>query len=49
MARTWSPLKRSGFYRWLWEMLEPLVSDRLVLADAAQAQALAAPADENRS
>lgn len=29
-----------GFYRWLWEMLEPLV-DKLVLADAAQARALA--------
>ena len=29
-----------GFYRWLWEVLEPLV-DKLVLADAAQARALA--------
>ena len=29
-----------GFYRWLWEMLEPLV-DKLVLADATQARALA--------
>ncbi len=29
-----------GFYRWLWELLEPLV-DELVLADAAQARALA--------
>jgi transposase len=29
-----------GFYRWLWEMLEPLV-DHLVLADATQARALA--------
>src|SRR6476646_10465296 len=29
-----------GFYRWLWEMLEPLV-EKLVLADAAQARALA--------
>ncbi len=29
-----------GFYRWLWEMLEPLV-ERLVLADATQARALA--------
>src|SRR6476619_230047 len=29
-----------GFYRWLWELLEPLV-DKLVLADAAQARALA--------
>lgn len=29
-----------GFYRWLWEMLEPLV-DHLALADASQARALA--------
>ncbi len=29
-----------GFYRWLWEMLEPVV-DELVLADAMQARALA--------
>lgn len=29
-----------GFYRWLWEMLEPVV-DELVLADATQARALA--------
>lgn len=29
-----------GFYRWLWEMLEPIV-DHLVLADATQARALA--------
>lgn len=29
-----------GFYRWLWEMLEPLV-DELLLADATQARALA--------
>jgi transposase len=29
-----------GFYRWLWETLEPLV-DELVLADATQARALA--------
>jgi len=29
-----------GFYRWLWEMLEPIV-ERLVLADATQARALA--------
>jgi transposase len=29
-----------GFYRWLWEMLEPLV-DQLLLADATQARALA--------
>ena len=29
-----------GFYRWLWMMLEPIV-DRLVLADATQARALA--------
>jgi len=29
-----------GFYRWLWEMLEPIV-DELVLADATQARALA--------
>src|SRR6185295_14803719 len=29
-----------GFYRWLWEMLEPLV-DKLLLADATQARALA--------
>lgn len=29
-----------GFYRWLWEMLEPIV-DKLVLADATQARALA--------
>jgi transposase len=29
-----------GFYRWLWEMLEPVV-ERLVLADATQARALA--------
>jgi transposase len=29
-----------GFYRWLWEMLEPVV-DKLVLADATQARALA--------
>ena len=29
-----------GFYRWLWEMLEPLV-DKLVLVDATQARALA--------
>jgi transposase len=29
-----------GFYRWLWETLEPIV-DQLVLADATQARALA--------
>jgi len=29
-----------GFYRWLWEMLDPIV-DELVLADATQARALA--------
>jgi transposase len=29
-----------GFYRWLWEMLEPIVEE-LVLADATQARALA--------
>jgi len=29
-----------GFYRWLWEMLDPIV-DKLVLADATQARALA--------
>jgi transposase len=29
-----------GFYRWLWEMLEPIVQN-LVLADATQARALA--------
>ena len=29
-----------GFYRWLWELLEPLV-EQLVLADATQARALA--------
>lgn len=29
-----------GFYRWLWEALEPIV-ERLVLADATQARALA--------
>lgn len=29
-----------GFYRWLWETLEPIV-DELVLADATQARALA--------
>jgi len=29
-----------GFYRWLWEMLEPVV-EKLVLADATQARALA--------
>jgi transposase len=29
-----------GFYRWLWESLEPIV-DKLVLADATQARALA--------
>jgi hypothetical protein len=29
-----------GFYRWLWEMLEPLV-DKLLLADATQPRALA--------
>jgi transposase len=29
-----------GFYRWLWEMLEPIV-EKLVLADATQARALA--------
>lgn len=29
-----------GFYRWLWELLEPIV-DRLVLADATQCRALA--------
>jgi transposase len=29
-----------GFYRWLWEMLEPIVQ-RLILADATQARALA--------
>lgn len=29
-----------GFYRWLWELLEPLVG-KLVLADATQARALA--------
>jgi transposase len=29
-----------GFYRWLWELLEPIV-DQLVLADATQCRALA--------
>jgi len=29
-----------GFYRWLWEMLEP-IAEQLVLADATQARALA--------
>lgn len=29
-----------GFYRWLWEMLEPIV-EKLTLADATQARALA--------
>ena len=29
-----------GFYRWLWEMLEP-IAENLVLADATQARALA--------
>ena len=29
-----------GFYRWLWEMLDPIV-DELILADATQARALA--------
>ena len=29
-----------GFYRWLWEMLEPVV-EKLVLADATQSRALA--------
>jgi transposase len=29
-----------GFYRWLWEMLEPVV-EKLILADATQARALA--------
>lgn len=29
-----------GFYRWLWELLEPVV-EKLVLADATQARALA--------
>jgi transposase len=29
-----------GFYRWLWEMLEP-IAEKLVLADATQARALA--------
>lgn len=29
-----------GFYRWLWEMLEPIV-EKLALADATQARALA--------
>ena len=29
-----------GFYRWLWEMLEPIVEE-LLLADATQARALA--------
>src|ERR1700716_2614209 len=29
-----------GFYRWLWELLEPIV-EKLVLADATQARALA--------
>jgi transposase len=29
-----------GFYRWLWDLLEPVV-DRLVLADATQCRALA--------
>jgi len=29
-----------GFYRWLWEMLEPIV-EKLLLADATQARALA--------
>lgn len=33
-------IEAMGFYRWLWELLEPLV-DKLVLADAAQARALA--------
>jgi transposase len=29
-----------GFYRWLWELLEPIV-EKLILADATQARALA--------
>lgn len=29
-----------GFYRWLWDLLEPLV-DKLLLADATQCRALA--------
>jgi len=33
-------LESVGFYRWLWEMLEPIVEE-LVLADATQARALA--------
>jgi transposase len=33
-------LETVGFYRWLWETLEPIV-DKLVLADATQARALA--------
>ena len=33
-------IERVGFYRWLWELLEPLV-EKLVLADATQARALA--------
>ncbi len=36
-----------GFYRWLWEMLEPIVEE-LVLADATQARALGWPAAEDR-
>jgi transposase len=33
-------LEAVGFYRWLWETLEPIV-EKLVLADATQARALA--------
>lgn len=33
-------LETVGFYRWLWETLEPIV-EKLVLADATQARALA--------
>jgi transposase len=33
-------IESMGFYRWLWEMLEPVV-EKLVLADATQARALA--------
>ena len=39
-----------GFYRWLWELLEPIV-DKLVLADATQArgfQGRATPEDRPR-
>jgi len=35
-----------GFYRWLWEMLDPIV-DELILADATQARALACRTDDH--